>query len=166
MAIKNKKILLTMNERMFEQLNDYKDEHNFDTVPEALRHMIVSCCDKPAYIRVQEDRLKNKENLSPEERELKKAEKDDLRAKAKEKVFLNGRTNLCHSLGGSVTEDGYCQYPRFQEEIGGVYTEWLDRVPLESLPDDSHLYQYLSVFTKNPAEAKERVMKLIKAKKK
>lgn len=156
---KIKRILLNIREDQNEILIALKDKLRFMSTSEVMRFLITEGENKHLNNYREIAKMKVATALSPEERAQKSVEKEAMRIKAKESLAEAKQTMICKSLGGTVSDDGYCKYPQFVEDMGKEITVYPQSEPLESLSDKHKEYQFLSSFSddRTPQGQRERI---------
>lgn len=156
---KIKRILLNIREDQNDILIALKDKLRFMSTSEVMRFLITEGENKHLNNYREIAKMKVSASLTPEERVKQSVEKEQMRLKAKEDIALTKQTLICKALGGTVSDDGYCKYPQFVEDMGKEISVYPQSEPLESLSDKHKDFQFMSSFSddRTPHGQKERI---------
>lgn len=162
MTITRKKthlIQVPLNEALFNKVQQYMLDNDHDSMADAARALFREGTETPAYIAIQKERLASRASMTPEDRVRQSVEKEQARANVRESIALTKQTMICTALGGTVSDDGYCKYPQFVEDMGKEISVYPQSEPLESLSEKHKDFQFMSSFSddRTPYGQRERI---------
>lgn len=140
------------------------NEKGYDSIAEAARSLFREGTEEPAYISIQKERMASKVNQTPEEKIKSQVEKETLRLELKEKAKTDKHKYFCSLLDGKCTDDGYCEYPQFVEEMHEKIAIYPQRDPLEYIGEKTWEAQFVSPFSddRTPAGKRARIHQIAK----
>lgn len=159
MKQKKKRIVLLLNEGLWDKLQELKKERSHDYETETCYWMISEMYDRdikePPYIKAKGAKV------TPFEREKAKIDAKEMSDQIKKDIETERATNICTQLGGTVERIGghnYCVYLKYQEQVGAPVQKIRAQEPLSMVDEDLLTYQYTGWKGDQTEETKERLI--------
>ena len=150
----NKKILITVSDEMFDQVEDVRKKLGHMSISETGRYAFAVLIKRELnnYLEIQQKRLKNKEIIIPE-------------ITSKKKKKIDQKAKICASLKGVVEEGengNVCIYTAYEELPGNKIEETMQKIPFDMLGDDIIEYQYKTLTGGTGKEAKDKIKGILR----